>query len=103
MRVTIVGAGNMGRGIGTRLAAGGNEVELVDQNPEDSRTLAEELGEGATSNRSVTGEVVVLALPYEAGRLGKAAAIELPHRQPDDVDLIHPEKTHPEENGERRG
>ncbi len=66
MRVTIVGAGNMGRGIGTRLVAGGNEVELVDQNPEDSRTLAEELGEGASSSRSVTGEVVVLALPYEA-------------------------------------
>jgi predicted dinucleotide-binding enzyme len=66
MRVTIVGAGNMGRGIGRRMVAGGNEVELVDQNPEDSRTLAEELGELATSNRSVTGEVVVLALPYEA-------------------------------------
>jgi predicted dinucleotide-binding enzyme len=45
MRVTIVGAGNMGRGIGTRLVAGGNGVELVDQNPEDSRTLAEELGD----------------------------------------------------------
>ena len=66
MKVTIVGAGNMGRGIGRRMVAGGNEVELVDQNPEDSRTLAEELGELATSNRSVTGEVVVLALPYEA-------------------------------------
>jgi predicted dinucleotide-binding enzyme len=66
MRVTIVGAGNMGRGIGTRLVAGGNGVELVDQNPEDSRTLAEELGDMATSNRSVTGEVVALAPPYEA-------------------------------------
>ncbi len=49
MKVTIVGAGNMGRGIGRRMVAGGNEVELVDQNPEDSRTLAEELGELATS------------------------------------------------------
>jgi predicted dinucleotide-binding enzyme len=66
VKVTIVGAGNMGRGIGRRMVAGGNEVELVDQNAEDSRTLAEELGELATSNRSVTGEVVVLALPYEA-------------------------------------
>lgn len=66
MKVTIVGAGNMGRGIGHRMVAGGNEVELVDRNPEDSRTLAEELGELARSNRSVTGEVVVLALPYEA-------------------------------------
>ncbi len=65
MKITIVGAGNMGRGIGHRMVAGGHEVELVDQNPEDSRTLAEELGELATSNRSVTGDVVVLALPYE--------------------------------------
>ena len=27
MKVTIVGAGNMGRGIGTRVVAGGNQVE----------------------------------------------------------------------------
>jgi predicted dinucleotide-binding enzyme len=29
MRVTIVGAGNMGRGIGTRAVAGGHQVEIV--------------------------------------------------------------------------
>ena len=34
--------------------------------PRTPATPAEELGEGASSNRSVTGEVVVLALPYEA-------------------------------------
>jgi 3-hydroxyacyl-CoA dehydrogenase len=33
MKVTIVGAGNMGRGIGRRVVAGGHEVELVDRNP----------------------------------------------------------------------
>lgn len=66
MKVTIVGAGNMGRGIGTRLVAGGNQVELVDRSPEDSRALADELGELASSNRDVTGEVVILALPHEA-------------------------------------
>ena len=44
MKVTIVGAGNMGRGIGSRVVAGGSEVELVDRNPEDSRTLAGQLG-----------------------------------------------------------
>jgi 8-hydroxy-5-deazaflavin:NADPH oxidoreductase len=47
--VTIVGAGNMGRGIGTRALAGGNEVELVDRSPEDAQSLASELGEGATA------------------------------------------------------
>ena len=29
-RVTIVGAGNMGCGIGTRAVAGGHDVEIVD-------------------------------------------------------------------------
>ena len=68
MKVTIVGAGNMGRGIGSRVVAGGNEVELVDRNPEDSRNLAEELGPLATVSQSVGGEVVVLALPYDEAR-----------------------------------
>ena len=30
MRVTIVGAGNMGRGMGTRAVAGGHQVEILD-------------------------------------------------------------------------
>jgi hypothetical protein len=40
---------------------------------------------------------------YEAGRLGRVPVTELPHRQPGDIDLAHPEWTHPEEDGERRG
>lgn len=31
MKVTIIGAGNMGRGIGTRVIAGGHDVEVVDR------------------------------------------------------------------------
>jgi 3-hydroxyacyl-CoA dehydrogenase len=31
MQVTVIGAGNMGRGIGHRLVAGGHEVTIVDQ------------------------------------------------------------------------
>jgi NADPH-dependent F420 reductase len=67
MKVTIIGAGNMGRGIGTRLVAGGNEVQLVDRDPEEARALAAELGDGATASSpgdEITGEVVVLALYY---------------------------------------
>jgi predicted dinucleotide-binding enzyme len=67
MKVTIVGAGNMGGGIGARAIAGGHEVELVDRNPEDARALAAELGDGATAlepGSSFGGEVVVLALYY---------------------------------------
>jgi 3-hydroxyisobutyrate dehydrogenase-like beta-hydroxyacid dehydrogenase len=43
-----VGAGNMGRGIGTRVVAGGNQVEIVDRDPTDAQRLAGELGDRAT-------------------------------------------------------
>jgi len=66
VKVSIVGAGTMGRAIGTRLVAGGNELELIDRNPEDARELAEELGGGATAAEAPSGEIVVLALPYDA-------------------------------------
>jgi 8-hydroxy-5-deazaflavin:NADPH oxidoreductase len=67
MKVTIIGAGNMGRGIGTRAVAGDNEVQIIDRNPEDAQALADELGGGATGGSpedDLTGELVVLALYY---------------------------------------
>lgn len=66
MKITIVGAGNMGRGIGTRLVAGGNEVELIDENAEAAAELATELGPSAQAVKTAGGDIVVLALPYEA-------------------------------------
>jgi 8-hydroxy-5-deazaflavin:NADPH oxidoreductase len=66
MKVTIIGAGNMGRGIGSRIVAGGNDVGLIDHNPDDARALAGELGASATANDSPSGEIIILALPYEA-------------------------------------
>lgn len=44
MRVLIIGAGNMGRGIATRLVAGGHELTLFDVDPAKSEALATELG-----------------------------------------------------------
>jgi 8-hydroxy-5-deazaflavin:NADPH oxidoreductase len=67
MKVTIIGAGNMGRAIGTRAVAGGHEVELVDRNAEDAETLARELGESARAvgqDDAFGGEIVVIALYY---------------------------------------
>ena len=67
MKVTIVGAGNMGRGIGTRAAAGGHEVEIVDHDPADAGQLAGELGGSATAlepGARFGGEVVVFAVYY---------------------------------------
>jgi NADPH-dependent F420 reductase len=70
MRVTIVGAGNMGRGIGTRLVSGGHEVQVIDHDPEDARELADELNAQAAGaaksdeGGTVQGDVAVLAIPY---------------------------------------
>ena len=67
MKVTIIGAGNMGRGIGKRAVAGGSEVEIVDRNPEDARSLADELGDLATAvepDGELGGELVILAVYY---------------------------------------
>ena len=66
-RVTIVGAGNMGRGIGTRVVAGGHQVEIVDRDPADAQQLAEDLGGSATAldpEEPFGGEMVVFAVYY---------------------------------------
>ena len=66
-RVTIVGAGNMGRGIGTRAIAGGHQVEVLALDPGHAGKLAEELGPSATALEAGApfgGEVVVFAVYY---------------------------------------
>lgn len=66
MKVTIIGAGNMGRAIGTRTVAGGHEVEILDRDPAEAQKLAEELGSSAKASdpEADFGEVVVLAMYY---------------------------------------
>lgn len=71
MRITIIGAGNMGRAIGTRAVAGGNEVEILDRDPSDARALADELSQRGTATAlepgdTFGGEVVVLALYHHS-------------------------------------
>ena len=66
-RVTIVGAGNMGRGIGTRVVAGGHQVEITDRDPAEAQQLAKDLGGAATAldpGSRFGGEVVVFAVYY---------------------------------------
>ena len=41
MSVTIMGAGNMGRGTGHRLVAGGHDVTVMDRDAEKAERLAE--------------------------------------------------------------
>ena len=73
MNITIIGAGNMGRGIGTRLVAGGHSVTFVDANPETAEKTAAEVKVSAKNGAKVStaslgetelGDVVVLALWY---------------------------------------
>ncbi len=75
MNVTIIGAGNMGRGIGTRLVSGGHNVTLMDRDPQKAKTLAQELSgkaaKGAKAQDAALGspiedEIVILAIPYGA-------------------------------------
>ena len=75
MNVTIIGTGNMARGIGTRLVVGGNAVTLVGREPEATAALAAELNQAAAKNGSakavsfgspISDSVVILALPYPA-------------------------------------
>ena len=73
MNITIIGAGNMGRGIGTRAAAGGHSVTFVDANPETAQSTAQEVKKAAKSGSKISasslgevelGDVVVLAVWY---------------------------------------
>ena len=43
MDVTVVGTGNMARGIGTRLVAGGHRVTVLGKDPGDAEAVVKEL------------------------------------------------------------
>ena len=73
MNVTIIGSGNMARGIGSRLVAGGNSVRILDRDKEKADALAGELraqddAEATTGSLGdqIEDDVVVLAVPYGA-------------------------------------
>ena len=73
MNVTIIGSGNMGRGIGTRAVAGGHSVTFVDANPETAEKAAADVKASAKNGAKVStaslgdaelGDVVVFAVWY---------------------------------------
>jgi predicted dinucleotide-binding enzyme len=69
MELTIIGAGKMARGIGTRALAGGHTVKILSRDETKAAELAAELGGGATWGRfgdALDHELVVLAVPYPA-------------------------------------
>ena len=74
MNVTIIGTGNMARGIATRLIAGDHEVAIVGRDAAKAEQLATGVGNGASGAKATAAQlaealrndVVVLALPYGA-------------------------------------
>jgi len=69
MDVTIVGTGNMSRGIATRALAGGHSVTLLGHEAGKADALAGELSgdvRAGTVGDALAGDVVVLAIPYGA-------------------------------------
>jgi predicted dinucleotide-binding enzyme len=61
--VTIVGAGNMGSAIAWRVIAGGNEAQVLTREPVKVAIPGATHG---TVGDPITGDIVVLALPYGA-------------------------------------
>ena len=77
MDITIIGTGNMARGIGSRALAGGHTLTVVGKDSESAQTVAADIGDEGSVKTAVTGEplegdVVVLAVYYPDAR----AAVE---------------------------
>jgi hypothetical protein len=86
MDITIIGTGNMGRGIAAVALAGGHEDTLIGTEKDKAQALADELGASVTAGDSVAGDVVVLAVPYAAatdvleqfaGQLGGKTVVDI--------------------------
>src|SRR5215218_1490565 len=76
MDVTIIGTGNMARGIGSRVLAGGHRLRVVGKDRERAEAVANDLREGGAKGDIATavagdplgGDVVVLAVYYPDAR-----------------------------------
>jgi predicted dinucleotide-binding enzyme len=69
--ITIIGSGNMARGIGTRAVAAGRSLQILDRDPAKAEALAAQLGDAVTAG-AIDGaslrDIVVLALPFDAAK-----------------------------------
>jgi Predicted dinucleotide-binding enzymes len=67
--LTIIGSGNIGTAVAGIATAGGNSVQILSRDPQHAQTAAESAGSGSTSGvigDAITGDIVVLAVPYPA-------------------------------------
>lgn len=71
--VTVIGSGNVGSAVAALAAKGGASVQVVGLDREQATALADQVGGTAAGvGEPVTGDVVVLAVPY--GALAELAA-----------------------------
>jgi len=73
MDVTIIGTGNMARGVGSRVVAGGHSLTVVGKDSQSAQAVVADIGgEGsvktAVSSDPLEGDVVVLAVYYPDAR-----------------------------------
>jgi 8-hydroxy-5-deazaflavin:NADPH oxidoreductase len=71
MDVTIIGTGNMARGVGSRVLNGGHRLTVVGKDRERAWSVASDLGgevSTAVSGDPIEGDVVVLAVYYPDAR-----------------------------------
>ena len=69
MDVTIIGTGNMARGLGKRLIAGGHTVTVLGKRTEDAEAVVDDIGANGSAKAGSTGDaitddVVMLAVYY---------------------------------------
>jgi 8-hydroxy-5-deazaflavin:NADPH oxidoreductase len=72
VNVTIIGTGNMARGLATRFVAGGHQVTVLGKDEAGAQAVADDVGSGnvrtGVSTGPVEGDVVVLAVYYPDAR-----------------------------------
>jgi len=69
MNVTIIGTGNMARGIGSRLVAGGHDVTVLGKQTEAAEAVVQDIGGNGSARAGRSGDpiaddVMVLAVYY---------------------------------------
>ena len=67
MKITIIGAGNVGKALGTSIGRAGHDVTISASTPESANAAAQEIGAkpAATNVAAVSGaDIVILAVPF---------------------------------------
>ena len=70
MKVSIIGAGNVGKALATSITKAGHEVTIAAKNSGNARAAADEIGTSSADSSAaavVGADVVILAVPYAAG------------------------------------